>query len=306
MNAVGARVPTPDRATGEEAVAPSVAPASAVLAKAASENFTVAPWFVGRRLRRELNSLYGFARLVDDLGDESDGDRLASLDWAEAELHSAAVGAASHPVFRALTPTIRDHGLELRPFRDLIAANRLDQRVHTYATFDELVGYCELSANPVGRLVLAILGASTRERVRWSDDVCTALQIVEHLQDVREDAERGRVYLPSADLGAAGCPADDLIAASASEPLKRVIAIEADRARALFASAVPLAASLRGRARILICGFAAGGLAVLDALDAARHDVLANDVTPRKADVVRHTFKILTAALRADRSRGRS
>ena len=291
MDLVGTRAPTPDRATGKPAV--TMPPPSAVLAKAAAENFSVAPLFVGSRLRRELNSLYGFARLVDDLGDEAGGDRLALLDWAEAELERAAIGTAQHPIFQGLTRTMRAHDLDLAPFRDLVEANRIDQRVTRYETFDDLVGYCRLSANPVGRLVLAVLGQSTPGRGEWSDDVCTGLQIVEHLQDVGEDAARGRIYLPGVDLAREGCDEDDLRSVSASPALRRVIAQQADRARALFGSAIPLAASMHGRARLLISGFAAGGEAVVDGLETARYDVLAHPVRPRKANVVKHTWRIM-------------
>lgn len=296
---MGTRVPAPGRVTGGPATIPS---ARALLAKAADENFAVAPWFVGPRLRRELNSLYGFARLVDDLGDEAAGDRLSLLDWAEAELERAAAAAAPHPVFAALAPTIRRHDLDLGPFRDLIEANRIDQRVTRCATFADLLGYCERSANPVGRVVLAILGASTPERGRWSDQVCSALQVVEHLQDVGEDMTRGRVYLPADDLSASGCSLEDLVAATASTALRGVVAAQAARADHLLAAAIPLTASLRGRARLLIAGFAAGGAAVIDALAAADHDVLRVDVRAKKADVVRHTGRILRAAHRVRRA----
>ena len=196
-------------------------------------------------------ALYGFARLVDDLGDEAGGDRLALLDWAETELDRAAAGEATHPIFRRLTPTIQTCRLDLQPFRDLIQANRIDQTVHTYATFEDLLGYCALSANPVGRLVLAVLDMATPERVGWSDDVCSALQVTEHCQDVAEDAAQGRVYLPSADLAYFGCDPADLHAPVASPALRGVLRLEVGRARGLLASSVPLAASLQGPRSVL-------------------------------------------------------
>ncbi len=148
-------------------------------------------------------AIYGFARLTDDLGDEADGDRLAMLDWLEAELERAAVGEAdASQCFGSSRPVIESLDLSLEPFRDLIEANRMDQRVTRYESFGDLVEYCMLSAAPVGRLVLAVFGVSTPERVALSDKVCIALQLVEHLQDIGEDARRGRVYMPAEDMSA--------------------------------------------------------------------------------------------------------
>ena len=188
------------------------------LDKAADENFPVAPFFLPRDWREDLMAVYGFARLVDDIGDgdlapggadaallglrpgEAD-DRLAMLDAFEADLRRVFDGATPrHPLLRRLQPTVRRHALTPEPFLGLIEANRQDQRVRRYATYDDLLAYCELSANPVGRLVLAITGTATPERVRRSDAVCTALQIVEHLQDVAEDLGRDRIYLPAEDM----------------------------------------------------------------------------------------------------------
>ncbi len=270
-----------------------------VLAKADDENFSVAPLFLPRRIRAHMLALYGFARLVDDLGDEAEGDRLALLDWAETELDRAAAGQATHPIFLRLTPTIRTCELDLEPFRDLIQANRIDQTVHAYATFDDLLGYCALSANPVGRLVLAVLDMETPERVRWSDDVCSALQVAEHCQDVAEDAAQGRVYLPAADLAYFGCDLADLHTPVASPALRGVLRLEVGRARGLLASSVPLAASLRGRARFLIAGFAAGGAAALDAIEANGFDVMARPCPPSKARRVTRTLRLLMAAKEA-------
>jgi phytoene/squalene synthetase len=170
----------------------------AVLDKAARENFPVAPFFLPRAWRYDLMAVYGFARLVDDIGDgdlpnggrddaarlglpaEAAGDRITMLDAFESDLRRVfdrAMGPR-HPLLRALRPTVRKRGLTPEPFLGLIEANRQDQRVRRYATYDDLLAYCELSANPVGRLVLAITGTATPERVRRSDAVCTALQIV--------------------------------------------------------------------------------------------------------------------------------
>jgi phytoene/squalene synthetase len=143
--------------------------AGGVMAKAARENFRVASFFVPRETRRQLLSIYGFARLVDDLGDEADGDRHELLDTLEEDLDRVYGGEPQHPLLRRLQRTVREAGLPREPFQRLLEANRQDQRVARYETYPELEAYCELSANPVGRLVLHVLGAATPERIEASD-----------------------------------------------------------------------------------------------------------------------------------------
>ncbi|MGH9046968.1 MAG: squalene synthase HpnC [Acidimicrobiales bacterium] len=266
------------------------------MSQAGSENFPVASRVLPRAVRPHLLAVYGFARLVDDIGDEYDGDRLGELDWAEHELERAAAGTAEHPVFRALTPTIAGCDLSLQPLRDLIEANRQDQVVTRYETFAELTGYCMLSAAPVGRLVLAILGRATAERVERSDRVCIGLQLVEHLQDVAEDWAMGRLYLPLADLAAAGCPGDDPLAPGHRGSLRRTIAHEVDRARWLLADGAPLAASLPMRARLAIAAFSAGGAAALDAIERASFDVVAVQCRPKPSRFASRWMATLVAS----------
>jgi len=272
-------------------------------AKAARENFPVASYLLPREARASLMAIYGFARLTDDLGDEAEGDRLALLDWLEQELERAAAGNAVNPVLVALTPVIRGLDLGLEPFRDLIEANRMDQRVTRYASFGDLVDYCMLSAAPVGRLVLAVFGASTPVRVALSDKVCIALQLVEHLQDIGEDAGRGRIYMPADDMASFGCTAADLAVASAPPALRHLVAMEVSRARELLGAGEPLAGSLRLRPRAAVVGFVAGGLAALDSIERARHDVLAVACRPRK---LRFAARALSGLVAASVKRGGS
>lgn len=247
----------------------------AVMTQAGAENFPVASYLLGRRQRAQLLTIYGFARLVDDLGDEAMGDRLALLDWLEHDLDRVYAGAEpEHPVMQALAPTIRWCGLPDAPFRRLIEANRRDQLVTRYDTFEELLGYCRLSAAPVGELVLHVFGAATPERIALSDRVCAGLQVLEHLQDVGEDFTRGRVYLPLADMSRFGCDEHALEAGSVSGPLREVLALESARARALLSAGIPLALTLAPRPRFAVAGFVAGGRASLDALEAAGFEVL--------------------------------
>ena len=148
------------------------------MARAATENFPVASRLLPSRARRHLLAIYGFARLVDQLGDDVEGDRLAALQWLSEELGRAFSGTATHPLLVALEPTIEACALTPEPFERLIEANRMDQRVSSYDTWDDLVGYCHLSADPVGELVLNVFGAATPERIELSNAVCTALQVV--------------------------------------------------------------------------------------------------------------------------------
>jgi squalene synthase HpnC len=253
--------------------APGLDPAL-LRAKAGAENFPVALRVLPRAQRLGLEAVYGFARLVDDVGDLADGDRTAQLDWIEADLVRAFRGAAEHPLLRALTPVVRAFGLGVEPFRRLIQANRRDQVTSRYETFAELLDYCALSANPVGELVLQVFGALTPERLGRSDAVCTALQLAEHLQDVGEDLARGRVYLPAEDLRRFGVSEDDLRAGRRAEPFRRLLGFEVERARGLLAEGVPLVASLRGRPRLAVAAYVAGGRAALDGIERSGYDVL--------------------------------
>jgi squalene synthase HpnC len=270
-----------------------------VLAQASDENFPVASRLLPKAVRTHLLNIYGFARLADDIGDEADGDRLTMLDWLDAELVAASEGRATHPLLAHLTPTLQQCHLPLEPFQRLIEANRRDQVVARYETFDALVGYCELSANPVGELVLRVAAAATPERVALSDRVCTGLQLVEHLQDVREDATRGRVYLPSEDLEQFECSPPDLTAPSASPRLRALVRWEAARVRPFLDAGAPLAASMHGRYRLAVAGFAAGGHAALDAIERADGDVLAVRCRPGVVRSMGHLLSLLLAGRRS-------
>ncbi len=287
--------------------APINAPAAeAVMARAATENFAVASRFLPRRVRRHLLAVYGFARLVDELGDADAGtsaagaaaERLAALDWLERELERAFRGEATHPLLVRLQSTVRECALPREPFARLIEANRVDQRVSRYRTWTQLRGYCALSADPVGELVLGVFGLATPARIALSDSICTALQLTEHCQDVAEDLARGRVYLPAEDLERCGCTETDLARAHANDAVRAVLAFEVARARELLADGAPLIGHLRGRPRFAVAAFLGGGRAALDAIERARYDVLAG---PPRAGRVQRALA-LVRALREGRS----
>lgn len=248
---------------------------AAVLPLAAHENFPVALAVLGRRTRGHLLAIYGFARLTDQIGDEVAGDRLALLDRLEEDLGRVFDGEPEHPLLRRLVPTVRACGLPREPFLRLIEANRRDQGPVAYQTFDELLGYCTLSANPVGELVLHVFGAASPDRVELSNSVCTGLQLVEHWQDVAEDFRRGRVYLPAEDLERFGVVPADLGADHAGSRLRSLLAFEVERARKLLDEGASLVGLLRGRARLAVAGYVGGGRANADAVAAAGYDVLA-------------------------------
>ncbi|WP_327186196.1 squalene synthase HpnC [Streptomyces sp. NBC_01334] len=282
-------------------------PERGTLDKAADENFPVAPFFLPRAWRDDLMAVYGFARLVDDIGDgdlapggadarllgvsaTAAEDRLALLDAFEADLRrvfDGSDGPPRHPLLRRLQPTVRRRSLGPEPFLGLIAANRQDQLVTRYETYDDLLAYCELSANPVGRLVLAVTGAATPERIRRSDAICTALQIVEHLQDVSEDLGRDRVYLPAADMKRFHVKESDLATNTAGASVRALVAYEAQRARDLLNEGAPLVGSVHGRLRLLLAGFVAGGSAAIKAIAAAEYDVLPGPPKPGRLRLLR-------------------
>ena len=257
-----------------EAVERGLLDEDSILARAPGENFSVASLVLGPRARRHLRAIYGFARLVDQIGDEASSDRLALLDALEADVERAFAGDPRHALLQALVPSIRECGFPRAPFQRLIEANRQDQRVSRYETFGELVAYCDLSANPVGELVLYVFDAATPERIAFSDRVCTALQLLEHWQDVGEDFVRGRVYVPQEDLRRFGVEESDFAAAHASERLRELLAFEVARAREWLDDGAALVRTLHGRGRIAVAGYVAGGRANLDSIVAANYDVL--------------------------------
>jgi squalene synthase HpnC len=259
---------------------------TALADKLRKENFPVALQVLPRRFREHLKAVYGFARTVDDLGDESTGDRLANLDAYEKDLDL--IWSGGHPSDEKLAATVRALDLPAEPFHRLVEANRQDQRVGSYRTFDDLRAYCRLSADPVGRIVLRVFDVSSDARVVWSDAICTGLQLVEHWQDVAEDRRAGRIYLPADDMARFGVTPEDLDGTTTPDALRRLLAFETGRAAELFRQGTPLVRDLSGWARLAVGGFLAGGLATVDALRRADYDVLARTPRPSRAGVLRH------------------
>ena len=294
---------------GSSAAGPGIAAAMAT--RATGENFPVALRLLPARHRGHLMAVYGFARTVDDIGDKAPlAERPRLLDELEADLgrlyagagpdkagrdgagrEAAGHGVAGRPagdgrapelsVIRALRPAVSQCAIPQQPFLDLIQANRQDQVVTRYPSFDDLLGYCRLSANPVGRIVLHVFGAFSPGRAELSDQVCTALQLAEHWQDVGEDFRAGRIYLPGEDMARYGCGEADLSAPRASAALRALVAFETKRARSILDVGAPLVGTLGGFARAAVAGYVAGGRAALAAIAAADHDVLVATPRPR-------------------------
>jgi squalene synthase HpnC len=261
-----------------------------VAARAAGENFPVGSVLFPRPLRSHIRALYCYARLVDELGDAYEGDRLAALDELEGEVDAAFAGEATWPVLRNVQPTIREFDLPREPFLRLIEANRMDQRISSYETWDDVKHYCVHSADPCGRLVLGVLGKlDDPELVAASDDVCTGLQLVNFLQDVPRDLELGRVYLPAEDRRRFGDTALD----RPSQELRELLRFEADRAARLLAAGEELRAGIGGRLGRAVALFARGGLAALDAIESAGWDIFTQRPKPSRSRLAREAALVL-------------
>jgi squalene synthase HpnC len=252
--------------------------AEQIAARAAGENFPVVSILAPRAARPHLRAVYGFARLVDNLGDEVEDDRSALLDQLERELE----GSPTTEIMRRVHETIAACGLPKEPFRRLIEANRIDQVKSRYETWEHVREYCTFSADPVGRLVLGVYGrAGEAELVAMSDSICTGLQLVNFLQDPPRDLALGRVYLPQKSLRRFGVADEDLAGPLTAE-IAALLRFEGERARTLLEAGLPLAKALGGRPGMSVALYARGGLAALDALERAGWDVFSSRPAPTR------------------------
>lgn len=249
-----------------------------------------------RSVRTHLVAVYNVARVIDDLGDAAAGDRTAQLRAFSTDLARIWAGDQPRaPVLRELAAAVAATGLDEKPFQDLVEANLVDQRVHRYATYDQLREYCALSAHPVGRMVLGVFEVRDPRAEELSDRVCAALQLIEHWQDVAEDRAAGRVYLPAEDLARFGVSESELDAPIASPTLRALLRFETERAAELLDSGAPLLGLLRGWARVAVAGYVAGGRAAVDALRRTGGDVLGQRARTRRRDVLRHLIPLLAS-----------
>ena len=272
--------------------------AHGIESQAATENFPVALRLLPPVPRRRLMDAYRYARFVDDVGDEARGNRRALLDAVERDVRGLPDGTATLPAVAPLAPLVRAGVLPLQPLLDLIAANRMDQTVSRYETFEDLLGYCALSAAPVGRIVLHLAGAADERNLAASDAVCNALQVLEHCQDVAEDAAAGRVYLPGEDLARHHVLADALHPGPTPPPVRAVVALQVDRALRLLAAGRPLVRRLHGWPRLAVAGYVAGGFATARALRRNGYDVLGRDVRPSRVATALVAARLLVTSPR--------
>jgi len=260
-------------------VAPSLAEAQQYcrrLARTHYENFSVATWFLPERLRQHFFNIYAYCRVSDDLGDEvgDPGASLALLDQWQAELGACYEGYPRHPVFVALTDTVRRFDIPRQTFADLLLAFRQDQTVTRYPRFVDLLGYCRYSANPVGHLVLYVCGYRDAERQRLSDFTCTALQLANFWQDVSVDYAKGRIYLPLEDLRRFGVPEEDIAAQRNTAAFCDLLRFEVDRAQDWFRQGLPLINAVDRELAIDIELFSRGGQEILRAIQNQGYNVL--------------------------------
>lgn len=250
------------------------------------ENFPVALAVLPRTIRRDLAAAYYYARHVDQLGDAADGDRVRQLNDVAADVRALYSGRRpADPVVSALGPLVARTKIDIDPWLRLVDANLVDQRVTRYETFDDLVDYCRLSANPVGEIVLHIFDRATPGRVLLSDRICTALQLLEHIQDVDEDFEAGRVYMPQCDLRRFKVAENLLSGPTAATEVTSLIRYETDRATAWLGAGAPLVSTLRGWARLAVSGYIAGGRAAARNLRHSGFDPMSDTLKPTRRQI---------------------
>ena len=246
------------------------------LARSHYENFSVASWFLPARLRQHFFNVYAYCRISDDLGDEV-GNPAASLlllDQWQRELDACYAGSPRHPVFVALAETVRKFEIPQHEFSDLLTAFRQDQTITRYQTFDDLLGYCRNSANPVGHLVLYLCGYRDAERQKLSDCTCTALQLANFWQDVSVDYEKGRIYLPLESLRRFGVSEEDLTANRNTSSFCEMMRFEVARAREWFERGLPLVGKVDKELAIDLELFTRGGQEILKAIEKQGYAVL--------------------------------
>jgi squalene synthase HpnC len=249
------------------------------LARSHYENFPVGSSLIPKRLRKHFYSIYAFARIADDFADEGYGQgyseraRLDLLDEWRRMLTESLAGRARHPVFVALAQTRAEFDLPAALFEDLISAFAQDVTVRRYESFNQLLDYCRRSANPIGRLILSLFGYRDDQRHRWSDDICTALQLANHWQDVAIDMDKDRIYLPLEDLSRFELTVDDLIGRHANDGVKRMMTFEVARARDMFARGKPLCTSVSGRLGLELRAVWLGGVRILERIEQNDYDV---------------------------------
>jgi squalene synthase HpnC len=260
------------------------------------ENFPIVSWLLPRRLHTHFQSVYAFCRWADDLADEVPDKKrsLELLAWWRTQLHDCYASRPTigehpgikHPVYVALAKTISECEIPIEPFDDLISAFEQDQHIGEYSTFEELQAYCRRSANPVGRIVLHLIGQVNERNLAWSDSICTGLQLANFWQDVSRDFDIGRVYLPREDREKLGYSDDSLQRRETNDAFIALMQYEVDRAAEFLRAGMPLVDALPGRLQIDIELFARGGLKILEQIERIGYRVWETRPTVTKWDAV--------------------
>jgi len=246
------------------------------LARTHYENFSVATWFLPKKLRQDFLNVYAYCRISDDLGDEV-GDAtaaLALLDEWQTELDACYDGSPRHPVFVALAETVKKFDIPKHEFSDLLIAFRQDQTITRFETFDDVLAYCRYSANPVGHLVLYLCGYHDPERQQLSDYTCTALQLANFWQDVSVDYAKGRIYLPLEDLRRYSVSEEDIQQNRNTPAFLEMMKFEVERARQWFDRGLSLVSKVDGDLAVDIELFSRGGQEILKAIERQNFAVL--------------------------------
>jgi squalene synthase HpnC len=273
------------------------------LARAHYENFPVGSFLVPKKLRKHFYSIYAFARIADDFADEGYGQGYGEeerLEWMARwleKLRASFAGQADHPVFIALARTATQFDLPRSLFEDLLSAFSQDVTCRRYETVADLMDYCRRSADPIGRLLLLLFGYKNEEMHRWSDCICSGLQLANHWQDVAVDWQKGRVYLPQEDLAEFGLTTADLERGIATEAFRRLMEFEVARARQLMVNGKPLCAAVNGRLALELRAIWLGGMKILERIQKNEYDVFLRRPTITSADKFGILYRSMTGWL---------
>lgn len=241
------------------------------------ENFPVASILLPKRLHRPVEIIYHFARQADDFADEGEmpnDERLAKLDGFRAELNRIENDETPQtPLFRDIAEIVAEHRLPLQLFHDLLDAFSQDVVKKRYANFDEVLDYCRRSANPVGRLLLHLYDEATPQNLNYSDDICTALQLINFWQDIKKDYAIGRIYLPQDDMSQFGITEQHIAEGRTTAEWRELMSFEVERASVMMSRGAPLGSILRGRIGLEMRMIIAGGRRILRKLRGVNYDM---------------------------------
>ena len=263
------------------------------LARSHYENFPVGSFLVSRPLRKHFYSIYAFARTADDFADEGISEsitaqeRLAMIDEWRAMLRESFAGRAAHPIFIALASTQKQFDLPVSLFEDLLSAFSQDVTTRRYEAFDDLLDYCRRSANPVGRLILMLFGYREEKFFRWSDDICTALQLTNHWQDVAVDLEKDRLYIPLEDIERFNLSVEDIKRGEATDSFRKLMQVELERTREMFARGKPLCRAVSGRLAFELRAIWTAGMRIGEKIKENDYDVFTRRPVVTSIDKIR-------------------